>query len=102
MEQSEVVHHFKPTGRTEGGANLGENTDSPWRMLALYDRQGQGLKSEQVQRVLGECEFSRRVGEAVHNEVDLPENAQRGEQSFERAQEWLEISCDSHQSGNRC
>ena len=92
MEQSEVVHHFKPTGRTEGGANLGENTDSPWRMRVVYNVQGQGLMWEQVQTVLGECEFSQRVGELVHDEVEVPENAQRGEQSFERAQERLEIS----------
>jgi len=92
VEQSEVVHHFKPTGRTEGGANLGENTDSPWRMRVVYNVQGQGLMWEQVQTVLGECEFSQRVGELVHDEVEVPENAQRGEQSFERAQERLEIS----------
>jgi len=89
VEQSEVVHHFKPTGRAEAGAYLGEGTDSSWRMRALYDGQGQGLMWEQVQTVLGECELSRRVGEAVHDEVDVPDNAQRG--SFERAQERLEI-----------
>jgi len=92
MEQSEVVNHFKPTGRAEAVADLGENTDSPWRMRALYYVQGQGLMWEQVQTVLGECELSRRVGEAVHDEVDVPENAQRREQSFERALERLEIS----------
>ena len=92
MEQSEVVHHFKPTGHAEAGADLRENTDNPWRMRALYDAQGQGLMWEQVQTVLGECELSRHVGEAVHDEVDVQENAQRGEQSFERAQERLEIS----------
>ena len=61
-------------------------------MRAIYDAQRQGLMWEQVQTVLGECELSQRVGEAVHDEVDVPENAQRGEQSFERAQERLEIS----------
>ena len=55
---------------------------------------------EQVQTVLGECELSQRVDETVHDEVDVPENEQRGEQSFERAQERLEISWGRHCS--RC
>jgi len=92
VEQSEVVHHFKPTGRAEAGVDLGEGTDSPWRMRALYDVQGQGLTWEQVQTVLGECELSQRVVQAVHNETDVPENTQRREHSFERAQERLEMS----------
>jgi len=48
VEQSEVVHHLKPAGRAEEGADLGENTDSPWNLRALYDAQGQGLTWEQV------------------------------------------------------
>jgi len=57
VKQSEVVHHLKPTGRAEAGADLGEGTDGPWRMRALYDAQGQGLMWQQVQTDLEECEL---------------------------------------------
>jgi len=57
VEQSEVVHHLKPTGRAEAGADLGEGTDGPWRMRALYDAQGQGLMWQQVQTDLEECKL---------------------------------------------